>query len=283
MNRSATRIVVSLLTGLLIIGPVPHRVALAWGDNGHIAVAKVADKYLTATARQKIGELLGGRKIYHRKICMFADTFKHTTAGKFTREWHFVDIPTSAGEYDASRDCQMNNCVVARIVEQKAILENTPATPANKDKRVMALKMLVHLVGDSHQPLHCAERNHDAGGNSLLVKFLDRTGTHNLHSVWDNDILGENMQESDPEEYGDEIQAKITAQQKADWESSDPVKWANEGHKLAIDFAYDGIPMNPPQPFPLDDTYVNNAKPVVESQIQKAGVRLAKLLNQIFQ
>lgn len=197
---------------VLILGPITQQVA-GFGDNGHIAVAKVADHYLTPAAKQKIADILNGKKIYYRKICMFADSYKHTAAGNHTRPWHYADIPFDKPEYKADRDCAGDNCVVAQIGLQKAILKNPNAS--NSD-RAMALKLLVHFLGDIHQPLHCCERNGDGGGNDAHVRFLDHQGVTNLHAIWDGSILEENMQDDDPEDYGDAIQATITAQQKSD-------------------------------------------------------------------
>src|SRR5206468_2323769 len=152
-----------------------------------------------------------------------------------------------------------------------------------KAKRVMALKFLIHFVGDIHQPLHCADRSGDQGGNKDSVHFLEGVGLTNLHAVWDSDILDENMQELDPEEYADQIKPKITTASRAAWEAvTGPVKWANEGHEAAKNFAYMDVPLpSPGHPFTLNAAYVDRAKPVVEMQIQKGGVRLAKLLNDI--
>jgi len=265
------------LSTCVVLSPVREGQVFAWGDNGHIAVAKVADLYLTDGARNKARQLLGA-DIYARKICMFADAFKHTPDGSFTRAWHFADVPDGVNDYDPARDCQQGNCVVAAIVEQKRVFKDAGATT---EQRLMALKFLIHFVGDIHQPLHCSQRNGDHGGNEVHVRFLGRNGHLNLHSVWDDTILGENLQAEDPEDYAVEIKAKITSQQKSAWEQEkDPVKWVLEGHRLAHDVAYDGISISN-QSHNLDATYVNRAKPVVEMQIQKAGVRLAKLLNEL--
>lgn len=222
---------------------------VGFGDNGHIAVAKVADHYLTPTAKQKVDDLLHGKKIYSRKVCMFADSYMRSQAGKHTRSWHYVDIPSDKPEYEESRDCANKDCVVAQIEEQKLILKGTK--PGDK---AMALKFLIHFLGDIHQPLHCCERNHDTGGNDVHVRFLDTQGVKNLHAIWDTDILEENMQDDDPEDYADSIQQQITPEQKSEWEqTTDPIKWANDGHKLANEFAYEGVPTTMTAPFHIHD------------------------------
>lgn len=203
MRRRTIRISLAVTITASLIFP---RSAKAWGDNGHITSAKIADLNLTPQAKSEIAKLLGpGVNIYDRKIAMFADTFKFTAAGSFTRNWHFVDIPITAANYDADRDCDNNDCVVFRIEDLKKTLADSTQP---SQMRVFALKMLVHLVGDVHQPLHAAERDNrdgdsDHGGNKVPVRFLDRReGRLNLHHVWDDEILDENMRGADPEDYG---------------------------------------------------------------------------------
>lgn len=277
--------------GIAVSLAIPRASVLGWGDNGHITVAKIADLNLTPKARSEITKLLGpGVHIYDRKIAMFADTYKFTTAGEHTKPWHFADIPLNSTSYDAARDCDNNDCVVFRIEDLKKTLADTTAKTAD---RVFALKMLVHLVGDVHQPLHAAERDNrdgdsDHGGNKVPVHFLDRReGRLNLHHVWDDEILGENMQGADPEDYGATLNDKITDTNRRDWLSVDSAEaWANESHKEAQDHAYAGVPpiemIDPRDPFDLDQAYVDQARPVVNRQLSKAGVRLAKLLNEAF-
>jgi S1/P1 Nuclease len=268
---------------------IPRSDIKAWGDNGHITVAKIADLNLTTKAKAEIVKLLGpGVNIYDRKIAMFADNFKFTTTGSFTRSWHFVDIPVNAAKYDASRDCASNDCVVFRIEDVRKTLTDTTQP---KDRRVFALKMLVHLVGDVHQPLHAAARDNkdgdsDHGGNKVPVHFLNRReGRLNLHHVWDDEILNENMQGADPEDYGATLNDKITDAKRTDWSSAmSAEEWANESHLEAKTFAYQGVPpiemIDPRNPFDLDQSYYEKAAPIVDTQLSKAGVRLAKLLNE---
>jgi hypothetical protein len=268
----------------------PRSAALAWGDNGHITVAKIADLNLTSKAKSEVAKILGpGVNIYDRKIAMFADTYKFTAAGKFTRNWHFVDIPVSATRYDASRDCDSNDCVVFRIEDLKKTLADE-AQPT--EKRLFALKMLVHLVGDVHQPLHAAERDNrdgdsDHGGNKVPVHFLDRReGRLNLHHVWDDEILDANMQGADPEDYGATLNDKINDTNRTEWSGVKSAEaWANESHLEARDHAYRGVPpiemIDPRDPFDLDQDYYDQASPVVDRQLSKAGIRLAQLLNDV--
>jgi hypothetical protein len=285
-------VVIGLAVAVAASLAVPRSAIKAWGDNGHITVAKIADLNLTPKAKAEITRLLGpGVNIYDRRIAMFADTFKFTSAGSFTRRWHFVDIPITVTTYDAARDCESNDCVVFRIEDLKKTLADKARPKAD---RVFALKMLVHLVGDVHQPLHAAERDNrdgdsDHGGNKVPVHFLDRReGRLNLHHVWDNEILDENLQGADPEDYGATLNDRITDTQRSEWANVKTAEaWANESHGEARDHAYLHVPevedIDPRDPFDLDEEYYKQARPVVDRQLSKAGIRLAKLLNDVFE
>jgi hypothetical protein len=287
MHRRATSV---LAFALIVSLAVPSTPAYAWGDNGHITIAKIADLNLTAEAKTAVADLLGPNvHIYDREIAMFADVFKFTSEGLHTKPWHFVDIPITESNYDPSRDCRGGDCVVVQIGEIKKALADTTKPKAD---RIFALKMLVHLVGDVHQPLHAAMRpdengNTDEGGNKVPVHFLNRReGRLNLHKVWDDEILGENMRAADPERYATTLNGRITSLQRTQWSSSaSPQQWANESHTQAQDHAYWHVPqismITSHHPFNLDETYYAQASPVVDLQLSKAGIRLANLLNEV--
>src|SRR6266513_1527370 len=103
-----------------------------------------------------------------------------------TAPWHYVNIPIEADGFDESRDGKRGDNVIDRIEHFEHVLADTTAS---KEDRAEALKFLVHFVGDIHQPLHCADRNGDKGGNGRLVFYLDRQTAVNLHSVWDTSLL----------------------------------------------------------------------------------------------
>ena len=189
-----------------------------------------------------------------------------------------MDIPLDAPHYSAERDCRNDNCVIVQLPAQRAILRDKTRPRA---ERQLALKLVVHFYGDLHQPLHCAERNHDAGGNEVAVRLRDQHGIRNLHSVWDSDLVDENLKGADPEDHGGDLAKRVTGKERALWESvTDPTAMAEEGHQLAITFCYAGVPVGSGAPHSLNEKYIEAAKRVVEEQIQKGGVRLARALNE---
>src|SRR6266516_2237538 len=162
--------------------------AYAWGKAGHRVVARIADDLLTDEARARVRFLLHGNSL--ESVSVFADHYRLLDTN--TAPWHFVDIPVSANDYDPARDCRRHHgCVVEALDHFQKVLADTHTSATN---RAFALMFVVHLVGDLHQPLHCADNN-DRGGNDVAVTFFGEAdsagGTHwNLHSVWDTGLIG---------------------------------------------------------------------------------------------
>jgi len=249
------------ITGLFVLLSVTS--AFAWGPRGHRITAIIAERHLSDTAAAQVDALLEGDRLVD--VATWADDVRN--ARPETKEMHFVDIPRSAAAYDASRDCANDDCVIAAIEHFREVLGDT----SNSDEdRAEALKFLVHFVGDMHQPLHCADDN-DRGGNDVRVKFFG--GKSNLHQVWDSRIL-DRAKIPDDEDYADRLEATLAPGDETQITKGDPVKWANATHTLAVNNAY-VLPANKT----LGQTYVNKNLPVVNRQLLRGGLRLAKILN----
>jgi hypothetical protein len=149
---------------------------------------------------------------------------------------------------------------------------------APREKRQEALKFVVHFVGDIHQPLHCADRHGDKGGNKRLVFVLDRREAVNLHSVWDTWIIREMVGRQKIAVFAEALDKKITAKQRKEWATGTPEQWANESHGVAVEKVYADVPEDGPPP-KLGTDYVGKKAPVVAEQLGRAGVRLGSLLN----
>jgi hypothetical protein len=169
-----------------------------------------------------------------------------------------------------------HDCIVNKVSEFTAELAN-PATPAAE--RLLALKFLIHFVGDMHQPLHDVD-NHDKGGNCVLLS-LGGPRTVNLHTYWDTTVvqgLGD-----DPQAVADTLTRRITPENKATWEKGDPQAWALESFNIARTAVYTigsqpGCTLDP-SPLSLPPGYDAAARETVSTQLEKAGVRLAAVLN----
>jgi hypothetical protein len=263
--------------------------AAAWGPEGHAIVADIAEAHLTATTKSQIAQLLALDSHSHLdEVSSWPDEIRGQRPN--TAPWHFVDIPLDAPGYDAARDCAGGNCAVAKIVDFEKVLADKSAAP---QARLEALKWVVHFVGDIHQPLH-AEDHDDKGGNTIHLSFFGKET--NLHAVWDGGIieraeglkLGPNYSFDHDAVQTDagKLDAMIAPADRAAWAPANmtatldraTITWANESHALAHSVAYPDLPSD--RSGEWADTYEQKTWPVVEGQLERAGVRLAELLNE---
>ncbi len=202
-----------------------------------------------------------------------------------TAPWHFIDLPIrkDISVKDEQDYCPGNNCVVNELQINQGILgdESQP-----KSKRLEALKFVVHFMGDLHQPLHCADDG-DRGGNDKEVRFKapghrGHGAKIKLHALWDH--LIELKTEEDPRELATTLEKAIPKDQAAAWTKGDEKDWAFESYQIAKNTIYTGLNSGP-QDYtdnPLPDDYFDKMRPIVDQQLEKAGIRLAFVLNEIF-
>jgi hypothetical protein len=170
------------------------------------------------------------------------------------------------------RDCAKGDCVIRKIEDFEAVLRD-PNAPA--PQRREALMFVIHFIGDMHQPLHSSD-DKDQGGNGKHVVWDGRQT--NLHSLWDSGLLGRIGTEDAL------FSALSAASQKhaKKWAAGSVEDWAEECHKLSVKIVYGKLPKvtDKTQPYTIDARYVRRADPLIEEQIEKAGARLARALNE---
>ena len=269
---------------LLLVGLLPGRVH-AWSEAGHRVVALIAEAHLKDAAKAHAADLMGGSGL--EAVATRADFFRDahdgqdtieieraTIHGADTRAWHFVNIPVHQGNrpsrYHRSRHCAQDNCVVEQLVRFTDILSEPGR---RRDERAAALKFIVHLMADLHQPLHCAEKGRDRGGNNVPVIFFGQDST--LHAVWDDGLIARTGVE--PRPYARKLAMDLTPQRIARLQRGNVVAWAEEAHRAAARNAY-----VLPTPLNLDEAYYRRNLPVVNDMLAKAGLRLAHVFNGAF-
>lgn len=252
-----------LLAAFLSLIPIP---ALAWGALGHEIIATIALQELSLQARAQVARLLGSPAMLIHEAS-WADEIRDRRPE--TGRWHYVDIPLGAPGYVAVRDCPRGDCVVAQIAAAQRVL----ADPRRPDSaRADALRFLIHLVADIHQPLHAID-NDDRGGNQVRIYLRgDRT---NLHQLWDSRVVA--ALGNDAARIAQDAQRSILAPQRKSWRAGSAAAWATETHLVARDRVYPAIQGQ--RSLRLPPTYVRDQIPVTRQQLTKAGVRLAWLLN----
>lgn len=264
--------------------------ALAWGRDGHRIVATLAAQRLTPAARAQVEELLAdnpdGRSL--PAVSLWADWVRFEKLPQ-TANWHFVDIPLSRDTYDPGRDCRpepgKGDCIVAALERMRDVLADRRRP---RRDRVEALMFVVHLTADLHQPLHVAERDGDKGGNKVEVTWMgERERRHrglrqgwNLHAVWDDGLLREAHRSTTQAVV--QLNAWLATQNVAALQRGSVVDWTLEAHTVARQQAYrdaDGrsIPSGGAR---LGRAYCDARLAAVDQQLAKAGVRLARLLNE---
>lgn len=257
-------------------------------------IGQIASQHLVPAAARRVAELLrndrladgqaSGRRTL-AEIAYWADEIKDTPWGKRLGSWHFDDIPV-CGVADPSRYCKRGNCASAQLAQHAQILGDERASARRRNE---ALKWVVHLVGDIHQPLHAADR-HDQGGNLVEVSFFGERdnppyGTIKLHTIWDIHMVRRLISEKRGEHAI--VSAPISDAQKAQWEQGSVADWMNESHHAAKAAVYSIIPQKYScsgkikDVLAVDQAYFSSSAPLIEGQIRKAGIRLARILNEI--
>jgi hypothetical protein len=263
----------------------------AWGYEGHETIAAIAHAYLTDDVRAKVDAILAkdtdtltGPDMIARST--WADAWR-AAGHRDTADWHFVDteldhpdLDSACFNYPRQNDLASAGPAQDCVVDKVEAFETELADPETADaERLLALKYLLHFVGDLHQPLHASD-NHDRGGNCVRV-ILEGSRTVNLHSWWDTVVVQELG--TDPQALADQLRQQITPQEKATWEKGDARTWAMESFEVSKAASYT---LHSPAgcasdaaPIPLPADYDAKAKAAAALQIERAGVRLALVLN----
>ena len=245
--------------------------ALAWGAQGHRLVARIAEPNLHPATKAEIDRLLAAEPgASLSSIAPWADQLRGNDPdlGKRSAGWHYVNMAEDDCAFSPPKHCPNGNCVVGALQEQSALLANRQLSDV---ERLQALKFVVHLVGDLHQPLH-AGYGHDRGGNNYQLQFNGR-GT-NLHSVWDSGMFY-TLQLND-DRFLQRLQAlPAPARTRAPDLQRDPALWAEQTCRIAT---RKGLY---PSGHKIDERYTATWEPVAEAQLRLGGEQLAVLLNQL--
>jgi hypothetical protein len=291
----------SRLTALLLVAclafPFP---AYPWWETGHQTVARIAAAHLTPAARTRIARILEVEDTPEAvadalaKASTWADETKSETK---TGSWHFIDLAIQDHKSDIPERCQHDDCAPARVRLFAEQLAGHPRDPANtRWSQLDALRYVVHLVGDIHQPLHDVS-DADLGGN---CEVLDPPvgKAKNLHALWDGEIINE-MSASD-RALSSELEAEIkefSPRRDRQFSEGKEDDWVWESHEIAVHQVYRRLHIHvQPLEFPsscadapaaitelkleISPVYIAEMKPIVREQLVKAGLRLARLLNE---
>ena len=264
--------------------------ASAWGPQGHRTVGAIADRLLTPAARSavlqilqddrdKFGNLSGRTTL--EAVSDWADEVRGMAADR--PAWHYDDVPV-CGAADKAQYCPNGQCNTEQLERLIGVLADGHAAPRERDE---ALKWVVHLVADIHQPLHAAD-NADHGGNLVPVALagVHTRGRESLHRAWDNELVQLALHARNHQQPPRDIEALAAEAHNLEREVGQgaPGSWARESNNLArnVAYRYPGFACNsvPAGMVVLDAAYLEDAELVVRERLLLAGARLANLVNE---
>lgn len=235
-----------------------------WSKTGHRVVGEIAQEHLTRRALKSIDKLLGDESL--ALVSNFGDEIKSDRAYSKYGPWHYVNFPADKKYQDVTPN--PSGDLITGIAECIRIIKSENET---KEAKAFHLKMLVHLVGDLHQPMHAGQKE-DKGGNDIQVRWFNRGS--NLHRVWDTHMIEDNgmsfteLSNAMPE---------LSKQEITRLQSGTTVDWINESKQIA-NVIYADVENGKK----LSYRYSYDNWKTVMSQLQKGGLRLAKVLNDVF-
>ncbi|MGB7393366.1 MAG: S1/P1 nuclease [Pricia sp.] len=249
---------------LLLISAQTFANDAVWSKTGHRAIGEVAQEHLTTKAKKAIDKLLNGMSL--AEASTFGDEIKADSIYRKFSPWHYVNYPADAtyGDEPPSEDGDL-------IIGIEKCIEIIKDDGSSKSDKAFYLKMLLHLIGDLHQPMHVG-RLEDKGGNDIQLQWFNR-GT-NLHRVWDSNMI---------DDYGmsyTELAAnlpKMSKARKKAIQKGDIRGWVEESQDLANE-VYESVEMGEKLYYRYSYVWFDT----VEMQLAKGGLRLAKVLNGLF-
>eukprot|EP01135_Chromosphaera_perkinsii_P002115 Nk52_evm49s217 gene=Nk52_evmTU49s217 len=258
-----------------------------WGEVGHRVVANIATKYLHAETLANVETILGNKSLLD--VANWADTVSHTEQYAWSYKLHFVNLPKWKCQFHW-RYCEDGKCAAAAIKNFTEVLYKSLHDPSVDDKTTEeAMKFLIHIIGDIHQPLHVGF-GLDHGGNDIPIKFADMDT--NLHSAWDSDFINKWLSEK---QGGDEeAAANVIIQMYSKMfkyykrctlkgQKVCPKIWARSSAKVCCKSTYRDTYGEVIKPgFVVPKQYYRKSINIIQSRLAMAGIRLASALNRIY-
>lgn len=271
---------------------LPAPSAWAWSRDGHRTTAYFADPLLSPVARRELAQLMGSVDLPAWSTWMDEqrDRLKREVPG--SDAWHYDNRPVCDAKALPPSWCRDGDCASEQVDRLQGVLAD-PESPV--EARQQAVRFLVHMVGDVHQPLHAGD-NGDRGGNQVRVTLVGPLYPTNLHAVWDGDLVQMTLWKGTRAARRPEALVRGNARDLREryareiprWQRGTVTDWMRESYQLARDVTYGALPgfrcgappvaQNAP-PLRLPAAYVEQSRAVVPRQLARAGARIAYVLN----
>lgn len=253
------------LIGLLFYLPLQ---TMAWGQLGHRVVGEIADSYLKNKTRREIRKILGNESL--AMASTWGDFIKSDPAYKYLDSWHYANFPDGL-DYNGMQNFLKQDTTPNAYNRLRFIANELKRKDLPQDKKVMYLRMVIHLVGDIHQPMHTG-RKEDLGGNLVKLQWFGQPG--NLHRLWDSDLIG--SEKLSYTEYARAINF-TTRDQRRQLQLQPMEQWFFDSYKLSQNLYSVTKPDSR-----LSYRYIFDHIATANQQMLIGGVHLAGLLNEIF-
>ena len=240
--------------------------SFGWGQKGHDVVAYIAECNLTPEVYQKVVKALGGHSLVYYANWM--DNASYSDLYRYTKTWHYANVDEGF-TYETMAKNEKGDVVTAI----EGIIAELKSGKLSSEQEAVRLRMLIHLVGDIHAPMHAGHLS-DRGGNNVMVKFFDKETK--LHSLWDTALV-EAAHKWGYTEWEQQLNRYCSAEEKAELAKGTPKDWLNESHAIATE-----IYKVSPEKSKLSYDYITYYAPVIEKQLLAGGLRLAKILNELY-
>lgn len=270
---------------------LPAAPASAWWDYGHKTIADIAQANVRPATRAAVEALLAKQALLETPTCpvgtmadasVWADCVKARPLRdrfSYMSDWHFQNAD-ACRPFDLKAECRGGNCVSAQIDRQMRLIKDKTVP---ERERLQALVLLIHFVGDLHQPLHGADNDGDAGGNGRRSDYgIVQYDRLNLHLIWDG-YLAERSISTPPSlirTYPETERARLSAGTVEDWSREDWEIARAQVYPTAYGADYCKIPKD--KRGAISNASIEALVPVVRGQVEKGGLRLARLLDEAF-
>lgn len=254
------RIIISVLCLLLAVTN-----AYGWGKTGHRVTGAVAESFLSDDARQGIQAILGVEGL--AESADWPDFMRSSPEEFWQRDaspFHYVTVPEGQTYPDVGPPEEGDG-----ITALDQFSKTVKSSESSLEEKQLALRFIVHIIGDLHQPLHVGNGT-DRGGNDFLVTFFGEVS--NLHTVWDSKLLED--EQLSYSELSHWLIARITPEVFSQWNEPDPLVWIAESAKIR-DTIY-------PEQRDVRWDYIFKHRHILRTRLSQGGVRIAAYLNQLF-
>ena len=251
---------------IIVVALLSYLPSFGWGQKGHDVVAYIAECNLTPEAYQKVVKMLGDHSLVY--YANWLDNASYSDQYRYTKTWHYANVDEGY-TYDTMPKNEKGDVVTAI----NGIIAEIKSGKLSAEQESVRLRMLIHLVGDIHCPMHAGHLS-DRGGNGVMVKFFNKETK--LHSLWDTALV-EAAHKWSYTEWEQQLNRYCTAERKAELSRGTATDWLNESHAIATE-----IYKATPEKSKVSYDYIAYYAPVIEKQLLSGGLRLARILNELY-